>query len=45
MSETSTNPEKPVNDGGAGTSPQSDAETTEEQATAESQVSQESVSD
>ncbi len=41
MSDTSTNPgEKPVNDGGGGTSPQSDSETTEEQA-AEVQASQE----
>ena len=42
MSDTSTNPgEKPVNDGGGGTSPQSDSETTEEQAAAEVQASQE----
>ena len=45
MSDTSTNPgEKPVNDGGGGTSPQSDSETSEE-ATAEAQVSQEAASD
>jgi hypothetical protein len=45
MSDTSTNPgEKPVNDGGGGTSPQSDSETTEE-ATAEAQVGEEVASD
>ena len=44
MSDTTTNPEKPVNDGGGGTSPQSDSETSEE-ATAEAQVSQEAASD
>ena len=46
MSDTSTNPgEKPVNDGGGGTAPQSSSETTEEQASAETQGSQESASD
>ena len=47
MSDTSTNPgEKPVNDGGGGTAPQSDTgTTTEEQAAAEAQVSQEGASD
>ena len=42
MSDISTNPgEKPVNDGGGGTAPQSDSETSEEQVTAETQASQE----
>jgi hypothetical protein len=44
MSDTSTNPgEKPVNDGG--TTPQADSGTTEEQAAAEAQASQEDGSD
>ena len=46
MSDTSTNPgEKPVNDGGGGSAPQSDSGTTEEQSAAEAQVSQEGASD
>ena len=46
MSDTSTNPsEKPVNDGGGGTAPQSDTETTTEEQVTESQLSQEGGSD
>ena len=46
MSDTSTNPgEKPVNDGGGGTAPQSDSETTEEQVTADAQLGEEAGSD
>jgi len=41
MSDPSTNPaEPPVNDGGGGTAPQSDPETSEEQAAAEPPVNQ-----
>ena len=45
MSDTTTNPEKPVNDGGGGTAPQSDTDSTEEQATTNTQVSQGGSSD
>ena len=45
MPDPYTNPgEKPVNDGGGGTTPQPDPDTTEEQTT-DSQVSQEGGSD
>jgi len=45
MSDTTTNPEKPVNDGGGGTAPQSDTDSTEEQVTTDAQLSEEGSSD
>ena len=46
MSDPSTNPaEPPVNDGGGGTTPQTDSEPTEEQVAAETPVNQGGGSD